>query len=71
MMLVLRSQFFDFLRETFYRHALEYLAPVRSENKWGKKRFFLGKRLTIVTFLKTCGWSVHGFAAGANPRSST
>ena len=29
----LRSQMFEYLRETLYRHALEYLEPARSKTK--------------------------------------
>ena len=43
-MLALRSQMFAYLRETLYRHALEYLQSARSEKK---KKKILGKRLTI------------------------
>ena len=38
-MLVLRSQFFDFLRETIYKHALEHLEAAGPEKKWAV--FFL------------------------------
>ena len=40
LILVLRSQFFDYLRETFFKHALEHLEAARSENK-GKQCFLL------------------------------
>ena len=45
--MVLRSQFFDFLRETLYKHALEHLEAARM-GKNGKLSFFLRKRLTII-----------------------
>ena len=32
--LVPRSQFFDFLRETSYKHALEHLEAAGPEKKW-------------------------------------
>ena len=35
--LVLRSQIFEYLRETFYRHAVEYLQSPRFEQREGKK----------------------------------
>ena len=40
---VLRSQFFEYLRETLtlYKHALEHLEAARSENKMGIFFFFL------------------------------
>ena len=34
LILVLRSQFFDFLRETLYKHALEHLEAAGPEKKW-------------------------------------
>ena len=34
LILVLRSQFFDFLRETSYKHALEHLEAAGPEKKW-------------------------------------
>ena len=34
--LALRRQIFEYLRETFYRHALEYLKPARAEKSGGK-----------------------------------
>ena len=33
-MLVLRGQFFECLRETLYKHALEHLEAARPEKKW-------------------------------------
>ena len=50
LILALRSQIFEYLAETFYRHALEYLKPARSEREWGKYMyvFLLGKRLTTI-----------------------
>ena len=45
--LVLRSQFFEYLGETLYKHALEHLEAVRPE-KNGKYIFFLRKRLAII-----------------------
>ena len=38
--MVLRSQFFDHLRETLYKHALEHLEAARPEKK-GIFSFFL------------------------------
>ena len=47
---VLRSQFFEYLRETLtlYKHALEHLEAARSENKMGIFFSSYGKRLTIM-----------------------
>ena len=38
-MLVLRSQFFRYLRETLCQHALEHLEAARLEKKWENKTF--------------------------------
>ena len=46
-MLVLRSQFGEYLRETLYKHALEHLEAAHPENKM-EKNVFLRKRLTII-----------------------
>ena len=40
LILALRSQIFEYLRETFYGHALEYLQSACSEKKKGKKKRF-------------------------------
>ena len=48
-MLVVRSQIFEYLRETLGGHALGYLLSARSEKKkTGKNAGFLRKRLVIV-----------------------
>ena len=48
LILVLRSQFFDFLRETLYKHALEHLAAVGPEKKG---IFFLLPTLNVYLLL--------------------
>ena len=48
LILALRSQIFEYLRETFYRHVLEYLQWVRPEKMKKKRKNPLGKRLTII-----------------------
>ena len=60
--LLLRSQFFDFLRETLYKHALEHLeaAGLPTVNAY-----------LLLTSLKVCDWSGHIFGASASPRSLT
>ena len=60
--LVLRSQFFEFLRETLYKHALEHLeaAGLPTVNAH-----------LLLTSLKVCDWSGHIFGASASPRSLT
>ena len=40
LILTLHSQFFEYLREPFHRHALGYLEPARSEKQM-KNIFFL------------------------------
>ena len=44
---ILRSQFFEYLRETLYKHALEHLEAARLE-KWGRGGSSYGKRVTII-----------------------
>ena len=70
-MLVLRSQFFDFLRETIYKHALEHLEAAGPEKKWAV--FFLPtvNAYQYLTFLKVCDWSGHIFGASTSPRPFT
>ena len=41
LILVLRSQFFEYLRETLYKHALEHLEAARQEKNRGHFLFFL------------------------------
>ena len=55
--LALCSQIFEYLRETFYRHALEYLQSAPSDQKQCKKNVFLRKRLTIIDLFEGL-WSV-------------
>ena len=47
LILTLRRNIFEYLREKNYRHALEYLEPARSE-KEKKKGLFLRKHLTVI-----------------------
>ena len=51
--LVLRSHFFEYLRETLYKHALEHLEAVRPVNKMG--HFFPSHRkcLTIIDLFES------------------
>ena len=50
--LVPRSQFFEYLRETLYKHALEHLEVARSEKKKEKRVFFLRKHLAVIDLLE-------------------
>ena len=66
--LTLTGQIFECLRETFYRHALEYLQSPRSE-KNGGKIVFLRKRLSSFGLLMACSRWGHVFATSTNSRS--
>ena len=44
--MVLSGPFFEYLRETQYKHALEHLEAARSETIWGKHVLLLRKSLT-------------------------
>ena len=71
LIVVLRSQFFKYLSETFYRHVSEYLQPAHSENKRSNKKYWsiiLQKRLK-KKIKAYCGWPGHIFAASSGPRS--
>ena len=66
LMLALGSRIFEYLRETFYGHALEHLQSAGSE-KNEKKRFFLRKRLAVIDLYEGL-WSLgHVFATSASP----
>ena len=62
------GQIVECLRETFYRHALEYLQSPRSE-KNGGKIVFLRKRLSSFGLLMACSRWGHVFATSTNSRS--
>ena len=47
LILVLRSRFVEYLRETLYKHALEHLEAARSEKKVARFSCY-GKCLTII-----------------------
>ena len=68
--MVLRNPFFEYLRETLCKHALEHLEAARLEEKLF---FFLptvNARL-LLTSVKACDWSGHVFGASASPSSLT
>ena len=69
LVLTLRSEIFECLRETLYRHALEdeHLQSARSEKK--KTYFSSGSGLPLLRFLWACGRWGHAFATRASPRS--
>ena len=47
------NQFVKYFRETFHRHALEYLEPSHSEKKSARENdVFLRKRLNIIDFFE-------------------
>ena len=70
LILVLRCQFFEFLGETLYKHALEHLEAAGPEKKG---YFFLPtvNAYQYLTSLKVCDWSGHIFGASDSPRSLT
>ena len=57
LILVLRGQIFEYLREKKYRHAFQYLQSARSEEKKREKKVFQRKRLAIVDLFEGL-WSV-------------
>ena len=69
--LVLRGEFFEYLRETLYKHALEHLEAAGPEKETGN--FFLRtvNAYLLLTSLKVCDWSGHIFGASASPRPLT
>ena len=74
LMLALRSQILEYLREAFYRHALEYSTCNRFvQKKRGKETFFLRKRPTITDRfegLTDYGWWGNVFdTTSGSPRS--
>ena len=69
LILALRSQIFESLRETFCRHALEYLQSARLEKNMQKMLVSYGNAWPLLTFLKACGRWGHVFATGASPIS--
>ena len=71
LVLALHSQMFEYLRESFYRLALESWTPAGSQKRRKENGFSLRKRLTVWRILKAHDWSGHIFAASARPRAST
>ena len=65
------SQFFECLRETLFKHALERLEAAGPEKQMG--RFFLPtvNAYLFLPSLKVCDWSGHIFSASASPRPLT
>ena len=67
LLLVLRSQFFDFLRETFYKHWSTWKRLVQK-----KMAIFFLLRVNaylLLSSLKVCDWSGHIFGSSASPKS--
>ena len=72
LILVRRSQFFDYLRETLFKLVLEHPKAARPEKNWVKFFSSYGKCLTIIDlFLEVCDWAGHIFGTSASPRSVT
>ena len=57
LIMVIRSQFFEFLRETLYKHNLEHLGAAGPEKKMALF-FFLPtvNAYQLLTSLKVCDW---------------
>ena len=68
LILALRSQIFEYLRETFFRQALVYLQSARSDKN---KCFSYGNAWPVLTFLKACGRWGHVFDTSASPTPRT
>ena len=71
LILVLGTQFFEYLRETLYKHVLEHLEAVRPEKIMAHFFSSYGKCLTIIDIFEACDWSGHILGASASPRSLT
>ena len=72
LILVLRNQFFEFWRETLYKHALEHLEAAGPKKTW-VIFFFLPSvnAYLLLTSSEFCERSGHIFGASASPRSIT
>ena len=72
-MLVLHSHFFEYLRETLHKHALEVQTCLGTPGFDSfRKKWVIVFRPTVnpwqlLTALKACDWSVHIFGASASP----
>ena len=64
LVLVLRSQIFEYLRETISKHDLEHRERIVQNNDG--KNIFLRKRLTTSTSLESCDLSGHIFGASVS-----
>ena len=72
LLLVLRSQFLEYLPETWYNClGAPESGSLRKEWENMYQVFGLRKRLTIIASFKACDWSGRIFGASASPRSST
>ena len=72
LILVLRSQSFDFLRETLYKHAQGRTCKrLIQKQKWFVYFLPTVNAYLLLTSLKVCDWSGHIFGASASPRSLT
>ena len=62
----LRGQFFEYLRETLCRHALEHLEAVLVQKQNGNRNIFpYGSAWLLLTSSKACDWSGHFLGANA------
>ena len=71
MVLVLCSQFFECLRETLFKHALERLDAAGPEKQMDHFLLPTVNAYLLLPSLKVCDWSGHIFGASASPTSFT
>ena len=62
-------KFFEYLRETWCKHALEHLEMARSETEGCFLFLPAVSTWLLLTSLKACDWSGHIFGASASPRA--
>ena len=66
--LTLRSQIFEYMRESFDGHASEYLQSARLEKKREKMLFSYGNAWSTSTYLKACGRWGHVVTTSNSPK---
>ena len=71
MVLVLCSQFFECLRETLFKHALERLDAAGPEKQMDHFLLPTVNAYLLLPSLKVCDWSGHIFSTSASPRLLT
>ena len=71
LILVLRSHFFEYLRETLHKHAFEHLEAARREKEVSYIFPSTVNGWLSLNSLKACDWAGRIVGACASPRSST